>query len=112
MAKSLTDWMLETHGVPADAKDQAWLTIEPNKVDRVVFNRTGAGRHKNQVYQNPTFPWVKIIQKYKGKAVFIGLPQEYEEFKTLFVNDDDVPYYPTADLYEAAKVISGLTLSS
>lgn len=105
--KSLVDWQLETHGVPLGEKDRAWLSVEPKKVARVVFNRTGAGRPQHHVYHNPLFPWHSVWKKYHRESVFIGTPMEYEVFKAQI---GTVPYYPTENLFEAAKVIAGSDL--
>lgn len=105
--KSLVDWQLEVHGVPLNEKDKAWLSVEPNKVARVVINRTGAGRPQHHVYHNPLFPWHAVWKKYHREAVFIGTPIEYEVFKAQI---GSVPYYPTANLFEAARVIAGSDL--
>ena len=106
--KSLVDWHIEAHGLPLNLKDSAWLTVaEPNKVARVVFNRTGPGREPHHVYHNQLFPWHRVWQKYHEDAVFIGSKLEYEVFRNTC---GEVPYYPTANLLEAARVIAGADL--
>lgn len=105
--KSLTDWQLEAHGVPLDQKNAAWLHVEPHKVAKVVINRTGPGRSSQHVYHNPLFPWHRVWQKYRNEAVFIGTPFEYEVFKQTC---GEIPYMPTADLNQAARVIAGSEL--
>lgn len=105
--KSLVDWQLEAHGVPLNQKDAAWLAVEPNRVARVVINRTGPGRESKHVYHNPLFPWHRVWQKYHKDAVFIGTPLEHEVFSSTCGR---VPYYPTKDLAEAARVIAGSDL--
>lgn len=105
--KSLVDWQLEAHGVPLNQKDTAWLTVEPNKIARVVFNRTGPGRSAHHVYHNLLFPWNRVWNKYHKEAVFIGTPLEYESFKAQV---GQVPYYPTKNLADAARVIAGADL--
>lgn len=104
--RHLVDWMLDEHKVPQEAKDQPWLTINPNPVAEVVINRSGPGRD-NLIYHNQLFPWRRVLDKYGSKAVFVGTPLEHEVFCAVFGN---VPHYPTADLYEAARVISGCSL--
>lgn len=105
--KALVDWMLETHGVPLNAKNEAWLTVKPEVVAQVIINRTGPGRQPHQIYHNPNFPWHRVWQKYHKNAVFIGLPQEHEIF---CATCGEVPYHPTKDFYEAARVIAGASL--
>jgi hypothetical protein len=105
--KSLVDWQLEAHGVDLHQKDAAWIKTDPHKVARVVINRTGAGRANHHIYHNPLFPWNHVWNKYRKDAVFIGTPLEYESFKAQI---GPIPYYPTKDLNEAAKVIAGSDL--
>jgi len=105
--KSLVDWMLETHGVPLSAKNEAWLTVKPEVVAPVVINRTGPGRPSHHIYQNPNFPWHRVWQKYHQNAVFIGLPEEHEVFCAVC---GDVQYWPTTDLFHAARVSAGASL--
>lgn len=106
--KSLVDWQLEQFGIPLNAKDQAWITIkEPIKAAKVVFNRTGAVRNPMHVYHNPRFPWHYVWDKYKDNAVFVGTADEYTVF---CATCGKVPHVPTADLYEAARVIAGCDL--
>lgn len=104
---SLVDWMLSTHGVPLSAKDEAWISVEPNKVAPVVISRAGQDRKKEHQYFNAKFPWAKVCKKYAGNAVFIGTPREHELFTAVH---GDVPHYPTTDLYDAAKAIQGCEL--
>ena len=106
--KSLVDWHIEAHGLPLSLKDSAWLTVaEPIKAARVVFNRTGPGREPHHVYHNLMFPWHRVWQKYHQDAVFIGSKLEYDVFRNTC---GEVPYYPTSNLLEAARVIAGADL--
>lgn len=105
--KSLADWVLETHGIPLNAKDEAWISVNPNPVAKVVFNRTGTGRLPQHVYHNQRFPWHRVWKKYGKDAVFIGTPDEYEVFRNVC---GEVPYHHTPNLMDAAKVIAGSEL--
>lgn len=106
--KSLVDWMLETHGVPATAKETPWLQVKtPKKIASIVFNRTGPGRARHHVYHNIEFPWRRVWDKYHDSAVFIGTPHEHAIFCATV---GDVPYYKTGNLLEAAEVIAGCDL--
>lgn len=104
---ALVDWFLQTHGLPQRERDTSWLTVEPNRIARVVFNRAGAGRSPQNVYQNPDFPWHYVWEKYGKEAVFIGSELEYDTFCGTCGR---VNYYGTKDLLEAAKVIAGAEL--
>jgi len=105
--RSLVDWHLDAHGVPLSAKDAAWLSVEPKKVSRVVFNRTGPGREPRFVYHNHLFPWHRVWEKYRKEAVFIGSELEHEVF---CATCGEVPYFKTENLLEAARVINGADL--
>ena len=105
--KHLTHWMCEAHSVPYEVLNEKWLTVEPNRVAPVVVSRAGPGREHHHVYQNPSFPWHKVWKKYGKQAVFIGTPVEHAVF---CASCGEVKYQPTADLYEAARVISGCDL--
>lgn len=105
--KSLVDWQLEQYGIPASAKDEAWIAVEPKKVARVVFNRTGTGRMPMHVYHNPRFPWHYVWQKYRNEAVFVGTPEEHRVF---CATCGAINHVVTNDLYEAAQVIQGCDL--
>jgi hypothetical protein len=105
--KSLLAWQLDQYSIPHDQADTPWLQIEPRKVARVVINRTGTGRERKHVYQNPDFPWHYVWRKYKDDAVFVGTPDEHEAF---CASCGAIPMVETKDLYEAAHVISGCDL--
>ncbi len=105
--RHLMDWILEVHRIPFEARNEPWLTIDPNPVAEVVINRAGAGRDGHHVYHNHQFPWRRVLEKYGKDAVFIGTRLEYDVFTNVFGH---VEYYPTPDLYEAARVISGCKL--
>lgn len=106
--KSLVDWQLEEYGIPPHAKDTPWLTVkEPIRAARVVFNRTGPGRPRHHVYQNPAFPWHYVWEKYYKDAVFVGTPDEHDVFCATCGRVDGVY---TKNLHEAAQVIAGADL--
>lgn len=106
--KHLTHWMCDAHGVPHSVLLEQWLTItDPVEAAPVVFSRAGAGRPPHQVYQNDLFPWYRICEKYRGRAVFVGTEHEHKVFCAAF---GDVPHYKTAGLLEAARVIAGCRL--
>lgn len=105
--KALVEWMMDTHKVPRQAAIEPWLQIPPLPVAEVVINRTGVGRGGNHIYHNATFPWRRVVDLYGNKAVFIGTPEEHAVFCAVH---GPVDHYKTANLYEAARVISGCKL--
>lgn len=105
--KHLMHWMCDAHGVPYKACDEPWISVAPKKAARVVFSRSGPGRERHHVYHNPLFPWHKVWSKYGSQAVFIGTESEHEAFCGTC---GEVPHVKTANLLEAAEVISGCDL--
>lgn len=97
---SLCDWMMSAHSVPLSESDRPWLTVEPKREAQVVINRSPR-------YHNHLFDWKRIVDAYKGKCIFIGLPEEHATFCNLF---GLIPYRPTVDLYEAGQLIAGADL--
>lgn len=74
-----------------------WLMIEGNNNGNIVINRTDR-------YNNPTFPWKRLVELYGKSMVFLGLPEEHARFCSDF---GQVAYEPTEDLLQASKWISG-----
>lgn len=84
---------------------QPWLTVpEPIKVpDKFyVINRTSRGFAPTE--RNPQWD-VWREDGVDTQSIFIGLPQEYEEFKQF--SGWDLDYYPTKSMMEMAQVIAG-----
>jgi len=81
---------------------QPWLTVEPDDRwnGRVVINRTDR-------YNNPYFPWKRIVDHYGDKITFIGTPHEHDMFQRSF---GLVEHVPTANMLIAAKMIAGSSL--
>jgi len=128
---SSAEWSVHAHGVRLDAarrfayrnteagkniseQYRNWLQLPPvdestpwlrvDRVERVapvIFNRTPR-------YRPPSFPWQRIAEANKGRAVFIGSPAEYQAFRAEV--SPDIPYHKTADFLEAARVIAGCDL--
>lgn len=94
---------LRAFDLPEDACDTPWLTVaEPLKVpDRpVVFSRTTR-------YRNPAFDWARVVAQHGSRAVFVGLPQEHRLFEE---EHGSIPYRPTRDFLELARLIAGCEL--
>lgn len=67
---------------------------------RVCINRTLR-------YNNPHFPWRKIVEFYSPKLLFIGGDEEYEEFCAEF---GQVERHGVRDYLEVAQIIAGSDL--
>lgn len=98
--RNLADMHLATHALGPEHRAKAWLQVEPKQVAPVVI-------HRSPRYQNNYMPWRRIVEQYKGKAVMIGSPAEWERFVSQFGH---VPYYRTANMLELAQVIAGAKL--
>jgi len=79
-----------------------YLEAEPKRVADVVLNRSAR-------YRNPDFDWLYLLGDLPAEttAAFVGLKGEYDAFCRATGLGSRVFYYPTADLYEAARVIAG-----
>lgn len=87
------------HGIKGATK---WLYAEPaeDSAGRVVINRTPR-------YQNPFFPWKKIVEHYGDLLLFVGTTSEHEAFTRAF---GSVAHRPINTLKEMAQVIAGCEL--
>ena len=81
---------------------QPWLKVtpEPSTSGYIVINRSAR-------YHNHFFPWRELVETFRDKIVFIGLPGEHTAFCEEFGRID---YLPTGNLLEAAQAIAGSEL--
>jgi hypothetical protein len=102
--RTLAERNLIEFGIGKECLDRPWITgISPVKCARVVINRTAR-------YRNPKFPWKKILEKYKGDTWFIGTEAEFKEFRKMYSTGTSLPWMPTDDLLEVARIIRGSDL--
>jgi ADP-heptose:LPS heptosyltransferase len=84
-----------------------WLTVpETKKIPgrTVVINRT-----ERWLPTTPSPQWAKWKSEgMEQAAVFVGLPNEYEEFKR--VMGWDLPHYQTPNMLDIAEIIAGCDL--
>lgn len=99
--RNIADSHLLAWGLDTSHRDRSWLTVsDPLQIATVVFHRSERSR-------NAAFPWGKIYSEYGAQAVFVGWPYEH----AMFCREvGKVPYLPTADFYELARVIAGCKL--
>lgn len=97
---TLAEWHCLAFGVDPIVTEKPWLEIEPHEVAPVVINRT-------ERYHGHSFPWKRVVERYKGKAVFVGLPDEHQKFTAEF---GKIPHYKVKDCLELGQVISGCKL--
>lgn len=75
-----------------------WLTApkDPCTEHKVVISRSAR-------YRNQSFPWHKVLELVKHRAVFVGTEEEHKEFSC-------IPHYKTGDLMDVAAAINGSSL--
>ena len=92
----------ETFGNPVSY--EPWLFVEPKKVAEFAVVRTS----RYQSGKTTTIPtWMRFIKEYDldKEGVFIGLPDEHQQFQELF--NVEIPYYKCKDFLDMAQVIAG-----
>lgn len=81
---------------------EPWLTV-PHAIEiprrPIVVSRSSR-------YQNDSFPWDRLCERYGDRMIFVGNPTEASVFKG-FAPRHDILHCPTANLLEAAAVIAG-----
>ena len=98
---NIADQTLGSFALPYKWSTEPWLTVpDPIKTSPVVI-------HRSPRYHNDSFPWCKVVEKYKGNIVMIGMRSEHETFCKQF---GEVPYLHTKDYLELARVIAGAEL--
>jgi hypothetical protein len=101
--KTLASLQSEMFGLNGETVIHPWLTV-----DRPV--RAGDFSviiHRSSRYHNAKFPWKTVMQKYGGKALFVGMEREWSVFTKAF---GKIEYHRTADFLELARVIAGAKL--
>jgi len=81
---------------------EPWLKVDknPDGEGRVIINRSPR-------YHNDLFPWQRVVDKFRDRALFIGTDEEYQDFCTRF---DHIPRYETANCLEVARLIQACDL--
>jgi len=80
--------------------NRAWLTMPQKREVAVVLARSARQR-------NHRFPWREVVQKYRGKAGFVGTDTEHGEFCASFGH---VPKLHTPTFEHMAKVVAACDL--
>lgn len=103
--RNICEWILLTHCLSPDEQAKRWLVgIEPIQRARVVVNRTPR-------YQNPSFPWRRVLDHYRGEMVFVGSAKEHATFCSDFkMAKTEIPHQQTGSLLALAQVIAGADL--
>jgi hypothetical protein len=90
------------YGLPIVKGDTPWLFVNKAKETkgRVVIARSPR-------YHNDLFPWKTVLNHYGQSVLFVGLPEEHEDFSKKFGR---VEHRPVKDLLELAELIAGSEL--
>lgn len=100
---NLAESHLYTFKLPLSECDRAWLTVDrplPVENHPVLL-------HRSSRWRNANFPWNKIMERHGSRAAFVGLPEEHADFVKEW---GDLPYLPTKDFLELARLIAGCQL--
>ena len=99
----------QTFKMPYDVNQSfsPWLEVSPNHKSKIVLTRTLRYR-SNRTSAIPQ--WIKMIRDYdlRNNGLFVGLPEEYEDFQSLF--NIRLPFYKCSDFLDLAQVIAGADL--
>lgn len=101
--ESLAESQCRIFRLPEFGLHQQWLWVDRPTVlaDYPVVV------HRSPRYHNDSFPWGQIFQKYKGKMVFVGMPEEHADLCGRY---GQIPRHQTKDYLELARVIAGARL--
>jgi hypothetical protein len=98
------DLYAQVHGVDPELMYTPWITVPcPRTIEGrpIVVNRTARWTGSTP---NPVWADLKA-QGGEEQAVFVGLPEEYDAFRT--ATGWDIPHYQTQTMLELAEVIAG-----
>lgn len=97
---NLSDNVCKHFCVPFSDQNKPWMVIdEINPVAEVVFAVGTRWRGKVN--------WRPSVEVYRGRSVFLGLPDEHAVFERDY---GQIPYFPTSTLLDAARVLAGAKL--
>jgi len=97
---SLCEKILASFSVPFSEIQKPWIECDSKNIAKVVFNRSFRYRNENTKYK-------EILADNKESSVFIGLPEEHQDFESKFGKID---YYKIKDFLEMAQIINGAEL--
>lgn len=99
--RNLADMHLATMGLGPEYRSSAWLKVDEVKAMEPVI------LHRSFRYRNPSFPWQRIIDKYRSQCLLVGLPEERDDFVRLY---GKVSFYQPKEYLELAQIIAGARL--
>ena len=94
---NLCDAQLQLFNVPVHEHANAWLAVDPIQTEQIVVARSPR-------YHNESINWREVYQFIRGRAVFVGHPNEHRAFQQVA---GPLPYHATNNMLELAQVIAG-----
>jgi hypothetical protein len=94
---SLNRWFNYVFPQMASDLSVPWLTISPNKTDKIIINFT-------QRYRNHLINYF-FLKEHQDKVVFVGLKEERDLFCSTW--NIDIPHLEIHDFYQLATLIAG-----
>ncbi|WP_149111276.1 hypothetical protein [Limnoglobus roseus] len=99
---NLADRFAEFKHVTHIDRNRSWFLVDQELVVAdVVINRTPRYRDRSR------FPWKAIMRAYSGNCVFVGKPEEHQDFCREW---GEIPYHVTPTYLDLARVIAGSML--
>lgn len=100
---NLAEAHLHTFNLPLSECVDRWITVDntesiPNRPVLI---------HRSPRWQSSSFPWKKVMSSHRHRALFVGLEEEYSDFTKDW---GYIPYRPTSNMLELARLIAGSTL--
>lgn len=94
----LPEVQAKTWGMTRSIASTPWIQVpEGRYAAPIIFSRSLR-------YNNPDFPWKRVIEKYGAWAKFIGTPVEHAAFNVAF--GCEIEYFDTPTLLDAAIAIA------
>ena len=100
---SLAEAHLVSFGLSPQECQTKWLHLPSNS----TLKSPPVLMHRSNRWNNPKFPWPKVVSKYRENAAFVGLPEEHENFSRAY---GEIKYLPVQDFLELAQLIDSCKL--
>lgn len=97
--ENLCEKILCTFEVSIEESHSKWINCGKQKLANTVISRSLR-------YQNSKIDYNKFFESYDD-CVFVGLPEEHEQFEKMFSN---IRYQPVNDFLQLAEIINGAEL--
>lgn len=101
--ESLADWHAHHVGIMGELDTSPWLSCRPSgsSVGKTVFSRSLR-------YNNPDFPWVRLLFRSAGNNLFVGLAEEHHKLITPSKQArTNLPRAQCEDALQMASIIAG-----